>query len=134
MLAIAHAASVGGIATLVGTPPNLAFTRIYEINFGEAVSFGEWFLFALPTAMLLFFGVWLVLMRVHFRRSKIDFEASDITANALQKMGSFTPEEKKVAAVFITMAALWIFRKDLNFGLFSIPGWGSLFAPRKFHQ
>lgn len=132
MLAIAHAASVGGIATLVGTPPNLAFTRIYEINFGEAVSFGEWFLFALPTAMLLFFGVWLVLMRVHFRRSKIDFEASDITASALQKMGGITPEEKKVAAVFVTMAALWIFRKDLNFGLFSIPGWGSLFAHASF--
>lgn len=132
MLAIAHAASVGGIATLVGTPPNLAFVRIYEISFGSTLSFGEWMVFALPTAAVLFLGVWLVLMKVHFRNSKIELDAADVTARELQRLGRITPEEKKVAIVFVAMALLWIFRKGLNFGIFSMPGWSALFPHASF--
>lgn len=126
MLAIAYAASVGGIATIVGTPPNLVFTRIYEINFNNEISFGEWMVFGLPITVVLFLGVWLVLIKLHLRHSKIVLDAADVTARELQRLGRITPEEKKVAIVFAAMALLWIFRKGLNFGIFSMPGWSAL--------
>ena len=132
MLAIAYAASVGGIATLVGTPPNLVFARIYEMNFNTSISFGEWIVFGLPTAAVLFLGVWLVLIKLHLRRSKVELDTADVTATELQQLGRITPEEKKVAVVFVTMALLWIFRKGLNFGVVSMPGWSALFPHASF--
>ena len=127
MLAIAYAASVGGTATLVGTPPNLVFARLYEMSFGDTVSFGEWIVFGFPTAVVLFIGVWLVLIKVQLRHSKVELDTAEVTANELQQLGRITPEEKKVAVVFVTMALLWIFRKGLNLGFVSIPGWSALF-------
>ena len=132
MLAIAYAASVGGTATLVGTPPNLVFARIYEMNFSKAISFGEWMVFGLPTAAVLFLGVWFVLVKVFFRRTKIELDTSEVTAHELQQLGRVTPEEKKVAIVFVSMALLWIFRKGLNFGIVNIPGWSVLFPHASF--
>src|SRR5210317_1161356 len=63
LLGIAYSASIGGIATLVGTPPNLSFARIVSIIFpGMAeISFGDWFLFAIPVTVLLFIAAWLLL-------------------------------------------------------------------------
>ena len=61
MLGIAYACSLGGMATLVGTPPNLAFARIYEISFPEAepIAFGTWFVMGLPIATVMLAVVWL---------------------------------------------------------------------------
>ena len=63
LLGIAYSASIGGIATLVGTPPNLSFARIFQIYFPMApeISFTQWFLFALPVSVFFFILVWLYL-------------------------------------------------------------------------
>ncbi len=55
MLGIAYAASMGGAATLVGTPPNLALTRVFELSFptGPGISFGLWFIMALPLTVVM---------------------------------------------------------------------------------
>jgi sodium-dependent dicarboxylate transporter 2/3/5 len=60
LLGVAYSASIGGIATLVGTPPNLSFARIFQIMFPEApeISFASWFSFALPITIILFIFVW----------------------------------------------------------------------------
>ncbi len=69
MLGIAYACSLGGMATLVGTPPNLSFARIFEISFPDAepIAFGQWLVMALPITLVMLSIVWLLLTRVFFR-------------------------------------------------------------------
>lgn len=61
-----------------------------------------------------------------------ELDTSEVTANEPQQLGGITAEEKKVALVFAVMAFLWIFRKGLDFGSFSIPGWSALFPHASF--
>ena len=67
-LGVAYAASIGGVATLVGTPPNLSFARILAIQFPEApeMSFARWFAFSLPLSFVMLAGAWGTLCcRIH---------------------------------------------------------------------
>jgi solute carrier family 13 (sodium-dependent dicarboxylate transporter), member 2/3/5 len=129
MLAIAYSASVGGLATLVGTPPNLAFHRIFEITFPDApeISFGKWMLFGLPLSLLLLFILWIILTKFFYRIPKQIKISKNIIKDELKSIGKITIEEKQVLAVFIITGLLWIFRNGLNLGFFEIPGWASLF-------
>jgi sodium-dependent dicarboxylate transporter 2/3/5 len=67
LLGVAYGASIGGIATLVGTPPNLSFVRIYAIMFplAEEISFTSWLLFAFPVSLVLFIFVWFYLYMIY---------------------------------------------------------------------
>lgn len=125
MLGIAYGCSIGGIATLVGTPPNLSFVQIFQITFPEAepVAFGDWLLMALPISVLMLVIVWLILTRLLFQipaQLKIDQE---IINKQYKTLGSMSFEEKAVMLVFSLTACLWVFRKNLNIGFISIPGW-----------
>lgn len=131
MIAIAYACSIGGITTLVGTPPNLVFARDFEIAFpkAESISFGQWFSMALPISLTLLIATWLVLTKIFFRSDiKINPE---IVQKKYRELGKMSFEEKIVLAVFVTTALLWIFRKNLNFGFITIPGWENLFGNSK---
>ena len=72
MLGIAYACSLGGMATLVDTPPNLSFARIFEITFplAEPIAFGQWLVMAFPITFVLLTIVWLLLTRLFFRFKK----------------------------------------------------------------
>ena len=74
LLGIAYSASVGGLATLVGTPPNLSFMRIFHIYFPDApvISFYKWMLFALPVSILMFLFIWALLYTL-FRPKKSEW-------------------------------------------------------------
>ncbi|MDF1862010.1 MAG: SLC13 family permease [Verrucomicrobiales bacterium] len=129
LLGIAYSASIGGMATLVGTPPNLALVRIFELSFpaaheaGYILSFGQWMLFGLPLSLVLLGIVWAVLTRVVFPSSN-DLEiAPEILEDEKRSLGKMGFEEKVVAGVFAATAFLWVFRRDLTLGSFSIPGW-----------
>ncbi len=128
MLSIAYSASIGGISTPIGTPPNLAFIRLFEINFPnqEVLSFSQWMSFAFPTALFLFTVVWLILTKFFLRSTKIKSLKVKVITDELNQLGKFTAEEKKVAVVFTTMVLLWIFRKGFHLGDFYLPGWSSL--------
>jgi sodium-dependent dicarboxylate transporter 2/3/5 len=134
LLGIAYSASIGGMATLVGTPPNLALIRIFELSFpaaheaGYILSFGQWMLFGLPLCLILLAIVWAVLTRVVFRSGDNLEIAPDILEEEKESLGKMGYEEKVVAAVFAATAFLWVFRRDLTLGSFSIPGW-SEFLP-----
>lgn len=128
MLGIAYAASMGGAATLVGTPPNLVFRRIFELTFTEAptISFGSWMLLGIPMSLIMLLVIWVVLTKLIYRppaHLKVDPVIVDREYKAL---GSMTFEEKVVAAVFMFTALLWIFRKNLELGIVTIPGWSAL--------
>lgn len=133
LLSIAYGASVGGIATLIGTPPNLAFTKIFALNFPDApeITFSQWFIFALPISFVMLIAVWLIL---YFKFKPA--ESSGIKGNTLfreqyRQLGKAIYEEKVVFTAFIVLAFLWIFRNGFNFS-FHIPGWASLFKNPKY--
>ncbi|OGU72826.1 MAG: sodium:dicarboxylate symporter [Ignavibacteria bacterium RBG_16_34_14] len=125
MLSLAYACSLGGIATLIGTPPNLAFIRIYKIIFPEApaISFGSWMLLAIPISILMLIFTSFLLSKVFYKFDKnLRIDPAFIKEEYL-KLGKATFEEKTVAVVFGITALLWIFRADLNLGFIQIPGW-----------
>lgn len=133
MLGIAYAASMGGAATLVGTPPNLALTRVFELSFptGPGISFGLWFIMALPLTVIMVGIIWVLLTKVFFRSPahlKVD---KDIVDKEYKGLGSMSFEERIVLVVFVCTAFLWIFRKDLVLGFVHIPGWSGLLPDPK---
>jgi sodium-dependent dicarboxylate transporter 2/3/5 len=133
-LGIAYAASIGGIATLIGTPPNLSFARILHIYFPQApeISFATWLSFALPLSAVFLVLVWIFLTTLYSPpKGKFQID-SDVFKEEYKKLGPFKFEEKVVLIVFALMAFLWIFRVDINIGGFVIPGWSSILRVSDF--
>ena len=128
MLAIAYACSVGGLTTLVGTPPNLSFVRIFEILFPEApsIAFGQWLIMALPIGVLMLAISWLLITRVFYKVPDDVTIDSDVVKSERAALGRISYEEKAVMVVFVATAILWVFRVDLQLGFTSIPGWSRL--------
>lgn len=126
-LAIAYACSIGGTATLVGTPPNLSFVRIYEIMFpnGQEITFGNWLVFALPITLALFV---FTLFYLYFlsKPSKAQHLPKSFFKERYKALGKPAPEEKKILVLFIALIFLWIFRKSIIIGTVEIPGWSAL--------
>jgi len=134
MIAIAYSCTIGGIATLIGTPPNLIFLRMYKITFPEypLMKFGEWMLFGVPIAIVMMFLAWLVLTKIVFRLDKNLILDKKIIREEKIKLGEMTFEEKAVMTIFIMTSFLWIFRSDLDLGILKIPGWSNLFSTASF--
>jgi len=130
LLAIAYSASIGGITTLVGTPPNLSFARIVNIIFPEMaeISFADWFIFAVPVTILLFGAAWLLLFLMY--RPKKSWEGLQLNdfKTEYKALGKAKPEEKIVLVLFTVLALLWIFRSGFDIQSFKVPGWAKLFS------
>jgi sodium-dependent dicarboxylate transporter 2/3/5 len=134
MLGIAYAASVGGTATLIGTPPNLAFSRIIKICFPNApeITFAGWILFAMPFAIVFLVVVWGLLVRL-FVSKKQSFTADiAIFRKEYDGLGKIGFEERIVLTLFVLLAALWMFRGNINVGSFTIPGWTTIMPVPSF--
>jgi len=128
MLGIAYGCSLGGIATLVGTPPNLSFARIFQITFPQAepIAFGTWFMMGLPISAVMLFVVWLTLTKIFFRLPSSLIVDRAIVNKEYKELGPMGFEEKSVLIIFSLTAILWVFRKKLIIGFVSIPGWSQL--------
>ncbi len=128
MLGIAYACSIGGIATLVGTPPNLVLRQIFEITFPKApsITFGQWFLMGLPLSIIMGCVVWLLLTKVFFHFPKGLRVDRQVVEAEYARLGAVSYEEKVVSLVFLFTALLWIFRRELDLGFATIPGWSCL--------
>jgi len=111
MLGIGYAASIGGIATLIGTPPNAIFAGVVERNLGLSIGFLEWMKFGLPLSLLLLGVAWVYLTRVMLRGKPPQFEGGrQFIRTQIERLGPMSREEKAVAAVFASVALLWIGR------------------------
>jgi len=132
LLGVAYAASIGGMATLIGTPPNLSFVRIFKIYFPKApdISFAQWMFFALPLSILLLLVTYVYLYILFFKTSKKKLQIeNDIIKKEYRMLGPISYEEKWVLSLFISLALLWLFRKPIEIGKhFIIPGWSELFS------
>jgi len=114
MLAIAYSASIGGIATLIGTPPNLIFAGILEEQYNIEMTFSKWIIYGLPISILLLFICWKYLTNVAFKFKQKDFPGgkSEIK-RLLTSLGKISYEEKTVLIVFCVTAFLWMTRSFL---------------------
>jgi len=128
MLGIAYGASIGGVSTLVGTPTNLAFVRIFSETFPEAppIAFGQWILIGIPYSITLLFVTWFLLTHVICKYDKSITLDRSVIRKELQELGPLSREEKTVLSVFLVTVFLWLFRKDLQIGSFALPGWSGL--------
>lgn len=134
LLGIAYSASVGGMATLVGTPPNLAFSRIYTIMFPEApaISFAQWMIVGVPIAVVMLIVLFFYLYFLFSPKSGDISGGQESIRKAYDGLGKVKPEERIVLIAFCLLAFLWIFRKDIDLGGFTVPGWSGLFAHPKY--
>ena len=127
LLGIAYSASIGGFATLIGTPPNgVLLTQLPQL-FPEApdLTFSTWMMFALPMSAVYMVLAWLLLTRlVYPLPPSTPFSGRDFIHNELRKLGPISAEERRVLAVFITFAVLLMTRKERLFGAeVDIFGW-----------
>jgi len=114
MLAIAYSASIGGIATLIGTPPNLVLAGVVEETYGYEITFSQWFMFGFPISILLLFICWNYLTKFAFTFKQKEFPGGKAEIKRLlQKLGKISYEEKVVAFVFALTAFSWITRSFL---------------------
>ena len=111
MLAIAYSASIGGMASLIGTPPNLVLAGVLEKSYGIELTFAKWFSFGFPISISLLIIAWLYLTKFAFKFKLREFPGgiSEIKKQ-LNKLGKISFEEKMVLAVFLITAVAWISR------------------------
>ena len=132
-IGIAYSASIGGIATLIGTPPNLSFARILHIFFPKApeISFAKWFFFAFPVSMFFLVIAWLILSFIFCRHREMNLDKKTFQ-DQYRELGPITFEEKVVFIDFLVLVILWMFRADIKIGSFVIPGWSGLLPESGF--
>ena len=114
MLAIAYSASIGGMATLIGTPPNLVFAGIIQETYGVEISFLQWFTFGLPISLALLLVSWKYLTAIAFNFQGKSYPGGRDEIRRLQReLGPLAREEKYVLIIFCMTAFSWITRSFL---------------------
>ena len=115
MLGIAFSANTGGIATVIGTPPNSVLIGLLENEYNIEVSFLRWMTIGLPISITLLTICYLVLVKWMYPNKDLSFKASkDVIADELQKLGPMSGKERMVLIIFGCTVFLWIFRTVIN--------------------
>ncbi len=119
LLGVAYSASIGGVATPVGTPPNIYFRSFMQReSVASSISFAEWIILVLPISALMLVGTWQLLVRVLFPLSPQPLlGGGQLIRRRLAELGPMRTPEWRTLAIFLTTAGLWIFREP-------VPGWG----------
>jgi sodium-dependent dicarboxylate transporter 2/3/5 len=114
MLGIAYSASIGGVATLIGTPPNLVLAGVISEIYGYEITFLEWFLFGFPISIILLTFCWFYLTRIAYKFKQNKFLGGKSEIQRLKKeLGTISYEEKLVTIVFALAGFCWITRSYL---------------------
>ncbi|WP_290814396.1 SLC13 family permease [Halovivax sp.] len=110
MLGIAYGASIGGAATLIGSPPNAVLAGVAESNLGVEIGFLEWMLVGVPLGAVFLLVTWLLIVAV--LRPTVDRQPgrADVVDRQLRELGPMTTGERRVLAVFGLVAAAWVLR------------------------
>jgi len=116
MLGIAYSASIGGIATLIGTPPNAILAGVIESSYGYTIGFAQWMSFGVPLSLIMLGLCWFYLTRIAFQSEFDELPGGKQSIRQqLNELGSMSAAEIKVLAVFSMVVAGWLIR-----GLFDI--------------
>jgi sodium-dependent dicarboxylate transporter 2/3/5 len=123
MLGVAYAASIGGMATLLGTPPNLVFAGAARELVGRTVGFVDFLLVGLPVAAILLPATWALLVLVVFRaRPTVAADARTVLAERRAALGRMSHGERSVLVVFALTALAWVLREPKELGALRLPG------------
>lgn len=115
ILCIAYACNIGGMGTLIGTPPNALLAGFVLENYGIEITFFDWMLVGVPIVILSLPLMYLVLTKVIYPiKIKVLPGGKELIQKQMNELGLISSEEKKVAAVFLSVALLWIFRPFLS--------------------
>ncbi|MFT5539827.1 MAG: sodium-dependent dicarboxylate transporter 2/3/5 [Alphaproteobacteria bacterium] len=123
LLSVAYGASIGGMSTLVGTPPNAFLAAFMLERYGLTIGFAQWLMLGLPLVIVMLFIVWVLLTRVIFRLKGVRIgEASAVIDEHHRALGPMTHAQKLTACLFVTTAVLWVTRPWIAKAL----GWTAL--------
>ncbi|MGM0577209.1 MAG: SLC13 family permease [Myxococcota bacterium] len=128
-LGIAYSASVGGLGTPIGTPPNLIFLGVYEESFPERdpIGFLSWMRFAIPLVVVMLAILWVYLTRVARPVPKdLPMGSREVLREELDAMGPMDADQRAVGGVFLAMALLWVTRRVVVDG--DVVGWAPAFG------
>ena len=115
MLSVAYGASGGGIATLIGTPPNAFLAGFMQETYGVRIGFAQWMLLGVPLALVMLLATWLLLTRRLFPVGRAELPgARAAIREQLAALGPASTAEKRVAVIFATTAVLWMTRPLLS--------------------
>jgi solute carrier family 13 (sodium-dependent dicarboxylate transporter), member 2/3/5 len=112
MLSIAYSASIGGMATLIGTPPNAIFASLSKSMLDIDISFGQWLLIGMPISGISLIVAWLYMVHIGVKITDIKSigREKEIIKKKIKEIGKITKDEKIVAAIFIATATAWVTR------------------------
>ena len=114
LLGLAYGATLGGMTTLVGTPPNAFMAGFMQSNYGVEIDFARWMLVGIPLAVIMLPACWLVLTRLLF---KVDFKASPAARRHVRDLtsdlGRMTQAEIRTGILFVLLVAGWLLRKPI---------------------
>jgi len=135
MLGIAYGANIGGMGTLVGTPPNVVFAAQFTKIFPAApeITFLAWLKAALPLVVVFIPLVWAYLTFVAFPLRGVTLPGGRaVITQRLAALPALRGPERRVAVVFLLAALAWIFRNAIDFGFARLPGWSNLLGVEKW--
>lgn len=131
LLGLAFSATIGGMATPVGTPPNMYFFKAYKEAFPDLndLTFLKWSMIGFPLSALFLVCTFSVL-RFYYLRKKVTLVDlhSEHFKQQYSSLGKFSYEEKWIAFLFVTCMILWFTRADIPFEHFTFKGWNHLFV------
>jgi len=122
MLGIAYAASIGGSATLIGTPPNAVLAGAASEILGVQIGFVQWMGVGLPVVIVMLPLTWLLLTRFLYKPGKLSGDAEAIIAGERASLGRMSSGERVTSVVFVLTALAWILRGEKTFGSVTVPG------------
>lgn len=128
LIGLSFSATIGGMATLVGTPPNMIFAGIYENMFpnGTKVTFLNWMMFGVPFSATLLAVSYLILRKMFIPSHRnAEFDMGYISRQH-SSLGNMRYEEKVVLVIFLITVLLWLFREEIQMESFTVPGWSKL--------
>lgn len=115
MLVIAYASNIGGMATIIGTPPNVAFVAYIEKKYDYTIQFIDWMLLCAPLAIIMLAIMYLIFTKWLFpNRIKKSKEASALVSTEITALGRLSVSEKRVLIIFVLTALLWITKDFIN--------------------
>lgn len=115
MLGIAYAASIGGMATIIGTPPNVVMVGYMRRFYNSEISFTDWMLVGMPISLGVLAACYFIITAVLYRNKLGAIEGSaELIQSKLKALGKMGAQEKKVLVVFSITSFCWIFRQNIN--------------------
>mgnify|MGYP006231588813 FL=1 len=115
LLGIAYAATIGGMSTLIGTAPNIVFSAFMLDTYGVEIAMVDWMMLGVPLASIMLYGAWVLLTKYIFPINFIaSIEAKNELQSMLDRMGSFSKDERRISVIFGFAVFAWVFRTLLN--------------------